>query len=86
MRELVIFCSIFIALALCIPSPPYYFKEQLVDHFSVNSATFTQRYYKNDTYFQPGGPIFVIMGGEGAIPPSTGISILHFSLIALNNF
>ena len=31
-------------------------------------------YYQNDTFFGgAGSPIFVIMGGEGAIEPSTGI-------------
>ena len=34
----------------------------------------TQRYYASNKYFKgPGSPIFLIMGGEGAIEPSTGL-------------
>jgi hypothetical protein len=57
-----------------IPADPYYI-DQVVDHFSQPSgATFSQRYYKNETWFGgPGSPILCILGGEGAVPPSTGI-------------
>jgi hypothetical protein len=61
-------------IAVAVPSPPLYFPSQLVDHFSTNNAVFSQRYYENFTSFAgPGSPIFVIMGGEGGIEPSTGI-------------
>ena len=34
----------------------------------------TQRYYTYGRHFRgPGSPIFIILGGEGAIEPSTGI-------------
>lgn len=57
-----------------VPSDPHYFREQLVDHFSASTATFSQRYYQNNASFTgPGSPIIMVMGGEGAIPPSTGI-------------
>eukprot|EP00747_Dinoflagellata_sp_TGD_P100413 gnl/TRDRNA2_/TRDRNA2_168023_c0_seq7.p1 gnl/TRDRNA2_/TRDRNA2_168023_c0~~gnl/TRDRNA2_/TRDRNA2_168023_c0_seq7.p1 ORF type:complete len:546 (-),score=75.09 gnl/TRDRNA2_/TRDRNA2_168023_c0_seq7:132-1769(-) len=47
---------------------------QKVDHFSDFDATFDQRYYQNNTYFAgPGSPMIFILGGEGGIPPSTGI-------------
>ena len=60
--------------SLAIASKPLYYHEQLVDHFSTSDATFTQRYYQNDTAFQgPGFPILLIVGGEGAIPPSMGL-------------
>jgi pimeloyl-ACP methyl ester carboxylesterase len=56
------------------PSAPKFFDEQLVDHFSGSTATFRQRYYENTTSFGGAGhPIFLVVGGEGAIPPSTGI-------------
>ena len=55
-----------------VPAAPRFFSN-LVDHFDAGSATYSQRYYLNDTAFGgPGSPIFMIMGGEGAIPPSTG--------------
>ena len=60
-------------LALAIPADPHFF-QQKVDHFSVDDRTYLQRYYVNDTAFAgPGSPIFMIMGGEGGIEPSTGI-------------
>ena len=55
-----------------IPAAPRFF-DNLVSHHNAGSATYSQRYYLNDTSFRgPGSPIFMIMGGEGAIPPSTG--------------
>eukprot|EP00966_Prymnesium_polylepis_P148313 3426147-Prymnesium_polylepis.2 len=55
-----------------VPATPRFFPN-LIDHFGASSATYSQRYYLNDTAFSgPGSPIFMIMGGEGAIPPSTG--------------
>jgi pimeloyl-ACP methyl ester carboxylesterase len=63
----------FIRDALSIPSTPFNFTQR-VDHFSMNQATYQQRYYQNLTNFLgPGSPIICIMGGEGAIAPSTGI-------------
>ena len=45
----------------------------LVSHHEAGGATYLQRYYLNDTAFGgPGSPIFMIMGGEGAILPTTG--------------
>jgi hypothetical protein len=48
----------------------YYF-EQLIDHFPTSSryapndnGTFQQRYWFDDTYYKPGGPIFLYIGGE----------------------
>jgi len=76
------------ALVLCckpttaIPADPHFF-EQKVDHFSADSRTYQQRYYINDTAFLgPGSPIFVIMGGEGGIEPSTGIFYPSIVLLA----
>lgn len=45
--------------------------DQLIDHFQNSSryapntnATFTQRYWFDDTYYKPGGPVFLYIGGE----------------------
>ena len=60
-----------------IPRPALHFTKQLVDHFSSPSEparTYSQRYYQISKHFGgPGSPIICIMGGEGAILPSTGI-------------
>lgn len=67
------------------PAPAHYYPHQLVDHLSSNDDTdnggspyqgkqWSQRYYTWPEHFQgPGHPIFLIMGGEGHISPSTGI-------------
>lgn len=46
-----------------------FYNEQLVDHFDKqNKATWSNRYYKSTKYFQGSGhPIFIIVGGEGAL-------------------
>lgn len=58
--------------SLGIPAPPRFYHQQRVDHFGTSAATFSQRYYLNDTQWQPGSPLLVIIGGEGAVPPSQG--------------
>ncbi|RCN43726.1 hypothetical protein ANCCAN_10290 [Ancylostoma caninum] len=41
-----------------------------VDHFnSSNSATYNQRYWYNDQWYKPGGPAFLMLGGESAEDP-----------------
>jgi hypothetical protein len=44
---------------------------QLIDHFPTSSryapnvnGTFTQRYWFDSTYYKPGGPVFLYIGGE----------------------
>jgi hypothetical protein len=48
-----------------------FYDEQLVDHFSTSSSsssTWSNRYYKSTNYFRgPGHPIFLVVGGEGAL-------------------
>jgi pimeloyl-ACP methyl ester carboxylesterase len=67
---------------LSIPSTPFNFTQR-VDHFSMNQATYEQRYYQNLTNFVgPGSPIICIMGGEGAIPETTGIFYPPMVLLA----
>jgi hypothetical protein len=64
MSALLFLFAILCGVATAIPSPPLYFANQKVDHFSTNTATFIQRYYENCTAFGgPGSPIFVILGG-----------------------
>lgn len=48
----------------------YYF-DQKIDHFPNSTrykhhtnATFKQRYFFDNTYYQPGGPVFLYIGGE----------------------
>jgi len=48
------------------PQPQWF--TQMVDHFDpLNNATFQQQFYVNDTYWTPGGPIFILLGGEGPL-------------------
>lgn len=52
---------------------PYNFTN-FIDHFTSSTDTYEQRYYQNSSFFKgPGSPIFVIMGGEGPIPPEVGL-------------
>ncbi|KAI0332896.1 peptidase S28 [Cubamyces sp. BRFM 1775] len=50
------------------PLPPldtvYYF-DQLIDHDDPTLGTFQQRYWVSAQYYQPGGPILLMSGGEG---------------------
>jgi len=50
--------------------PPAMWFTQELDHLDHQSnATWQQRYYVNDTFYVPGGPIFFQIGGEAAISP-----------------
>ncbi|KAL9186163.1 hypothetical protein ACHAXT_005401 [Thalassiosira profunda] len=46
-----------------------FYDEQLVNHFDGDaSSTWSHRYYKSTNYFEgPGHPIFLVIGGEGAL-------------------
>ncbi|XP_029634017.1 putative serine protease K12H4.7 [Octopus sinensis] len=50
--------------------------DQKLDHFDPSDTrTWKQRYFINKSYFKPGGPIFLMIGGEGTADPiwmSTG--------------
>jgi pimeloyl-ACP methyl ester carboxylesterase len=44
--------------------------EQKLDHFNpTNIKTWQQRYFVNDTFYKPGGPILLMIGGEGPDNP-----------------
>lgn len=57
------------------PAPSLFFEDQIVDHEDLHDGRrWKQRYYTFDQHFRgPGSPIFVILGGEGAIEPETGL-------------
>lgn len=43
---------------------------QRLDNFDpTNEATWEQRFYSNDQFYQPGGPLFVFLAGEWDITP-----------------
>eukprot|EP00580_Thalassiosira_gravida_P006093 CAMPEP_0201631238 /NCGR_PEP_ID=MMETSP0493-20130528/5284_1 /ASSEMBLY_ACC=CAM_ASM_000838 /TAXON_ID=420259 /ORGANISM="Thalassiosira gravida, Strain GMp14c1" /LENGTH=574 /DNA_ID=CAMNT_0048102541 /DNA_START=159 /DNA_END=1883 /DNA_ORIENTATION=+ len=46
-----------------------FYEDQLVNHFDkTDTSTWSNRYYKSTNYFEgPGHPIFLIVGGEGAL-------------------
>lgn len=45
-----------------------FYDDQLVDHFNGDTSTWSNRYYKSTNHFLgPGHPIFLIVGGEGAL-------------------
>ncbi|XP_071501714.1 putative serine protease K12H4.7 [Diadema antillarum] len=49
--------------------PDQWFTQQL-DHFNdANVRTWKQRFFINDTFYQPGGPVFLMIGGEGTANP-----------------
>jgi hypothetical protein len=91
---LLLFLSLLPLPTLCIPSNPLFYEDQIVDHLAAddhddskhnypNTNRWTQRYYTSPAHFGgPGnGAIFVIMGGEGAMEPSTGI---YYPFVANN--
>lgn len=46
--------------------PPDEWFVQMLDHFDpTNTGTWKQRFYTNKEYYQPGGPVFLMIGGEG---------------------
>jgi Serine carboxypeptidase S28 len=48
------------------------FIEQSLDNFNPqDTRRWKMRYYENDAYFQPGGPLFIYLGGEWGISPQS---------------
>ncbi|GMH77670.1 hypothetical protein TrLO_g15817 [Triparma laevis f. longispina] len=71
------------------PTDPSYFDGAFVNHFTSDpvSSTYTQRYYESSTYFKgPGHPIFLVMGGEGTIEPSTGLFYPYINEVLASKF
>lgn len=46
---------------------PEMFYTQKLDHFSTNDITWQQRYFVNWESYKPGGPVLIMIGGEGPI-------------------
>lgn len=48
--------------------PPDEWYTQKLDHFDpTNNKTWQQRYQVNNSFYKPGGPVFLMIGGEGEI-------------------
>uniref|UniRef100_A0A672NEF7 Putative serine protease K12H4.7 n=1 Tax=Sinocyclocheilus grahami TaxID=75366 RepID=A0A672NEF7_SINGR len=44
---------------------------QRLDHFNgAEARVWKQRYFVNDTFYRPGGPVFLMIGGEGPANPA----------------
>ncbi|XP_048016571.1 thymus-specific serine protease [Megalobrama amblycephala] len=44
---------------------------QRLDHFSgADTRVWKQRYFVNDSFYRPGGPVFLMIGGEGPANPA----------------
>lgn len=60
-------CCLMLATATAAEFQAYNFT-QTVDHFNAQClSTFQQRYYIDDSHWQPGGPLFHFLGGESPI-------------------
>eukprot|EP01132_Coremiostelium_polycephalum_P010268 gene10268-12595_t len=69
------------------PTAQYFLSQ--VDNFNpLNSDTFNQLYYVNSTYWQPGGPVFYLLGGEGPLTQSavTGHFVLNTYAQKFSNY
>ncbi|XP_041359445.1 putative serine protease K12H4.7 [Gigantopelta aegis] len=50
--------------------PPDEWMTQTLDHFNdADTRTWQQRYFVNATFYKPGGPVFLMIGGEGTASP-----------------
>ena len=55
--------------------PPEQYFDQRLDHFDESlTATWKQRYWINDTFFDGTGPAFIMIGGEGTENPKWIVS------------
>jgi hypothetical protein len=73
-----VFLATIVCSILAVPAPEQFFHSQTVDHLNSDGPfggeEYTQRYYTWEKEFLgPGHPIFVILGGEGSIPPERGL-------------
>lgn len=51
--------------------PPDMWLKQKLTHFNyADTRTWQQRYFVNDTFYKPNGPIFLMIGGEGTANPA----------------
>ncbi|KAI9204555.1 peptidase S28 [Polychytrium aggregatum] len=62
--------------------------DQSLDHFdSSNNQTFRQKYYVNDQFYKPGGPVWFFVGGESALDPywTTSNRTLQYTMAQQTN-
>ena len=88
LHGLALLIAIFITGSRASQPTALYYHDQLVDHTQATENKWTQRYYTSDEHFAgPGHPIFLVMGGEGAIPESTGLfySDEYWDAVSRNN-
>lgn len=53
------------------PAGEEYWFPQRLDHFNgADSRVWKQRYFVNDRFYKPGGPVFLMIGGEGPANPA----------------
>ncbi|KAH7152843.1 serine carboxypeptidase S28-domain-containing protein [Dactylonectria macrodidyma] len=66
------------------PDVPTYNFTIPVDHFDQsNDATYKNRYFVNDTYYKPGGPVILFDFGEGGVSPSSAADFLaEYSMVS----
>ncbi|KAG0722922.1 putative serine protease K12H4.7 [Chionoecetes opilio] len=51
--------------------PPERWFNQTLDHFApTDNRTWQQRYFLNATFYKPGGPVLLLIGGEGPASPA----------------
>ena len=64
--------------------PPQFFAGQLQDHFDAsNTRTWSQAFFVNDTFWEPGSdaPVFLCVGGEGpALSGSVVVASPHCNI------
>ena len=57
--------------------PPEYTIDLPIDHFNLSDTrTFENHYWVNDTYYQPGGPVFLYDGGEATVSDADVLVLL----------
>ncbi|KAF4636885.1 hypothetical protein G7Y89_g1202 [Cudoniella acicularis] len=49
------------------PTLPVSYVDMPLDHFTTNPTTFQNRYFVNDAYYKPGGPVIFFDGGESGV-------------------
>lgn len=60
-----------------IPNVPVYHISIPIDHFNTSDhRTYKNRYYINDTYYKPGGPVFFFDYGEQGLSPKLASTLL----------
>jgi pimeloyl-ACP methyl ester carboxylesterase len=73
---LLLLAALVLACARAAPDPQQRWLTQRLDHFDPSDSNhWSQQYFINTTWYRPGGPIFVNIGGEG---PASPLDVNHF--------